>query len=291
MPYRREDLIADHGLRIAVLEGLTVPPPPWEPGEARFWNDPHISVQMLAAHLDPSMGAASAPPAAIDATVDWICERLTLGRGHALVDLGCGPGLYTRRFAARGLDVTGIDLSATSIEHARLHDVLGAYRLQDYLDLSDRSAFDVATLIYGDYCTLDDTQRPQLLGNVHRALRPGGWFVLDVSTEARHLRHNCGDGWSAHPGGGFWKPGAYLALMRHHRYPDLDLALDQYAIVEANGTLSVYRNWFRYFTRETITAELEAGGFTVRGLYGDLAGAPYDPGGEWIGVVAQQSPS
>jgi hypothetical protein len=40
------------------------------------------------------------------------------------------------------------------------------------------------------------------------------------------------------------------------------------------------------YTRATIAAELEAGGFAVLGVWNDLTGTPYAEGGEWIGVVA-----
>ena len=71
-------------------------------------------------------------------------------------------------------------------------------------------------------------------------------------------------------------------------YPEHDVHLNQYIIIEADGTLYVYRNWFQSFTPDTITSELEQGGFSVRHLEGDLAGQPYSEGSEWIGVVAQK---
>ena len=45
---------------------------------------------------------------------------------------------------------------------------------------------------------------------------------------------------------------------------------------------------FQEYSREIITAGLEAGGFRVEGVWNDLAGTPYAEGGEWIGVVAQK---
>lgn len=83
-------------------------------------------------------------------------------------------------------------------------------------------------------------------------------------------------------------PGPFLTLARHYTYPELDLAVDQYAILEADGTVSVDRNWFRYFDAKTITDELKTGGFVVEDLYGDLTGADFDPDGPWIGVVARK---
>ena len=283
-----ERLIAEGSVRLNVLRGLADPPQPWERGEPLFWDDPHIATQMLAVHLDPNTSAASAPPEVVDKRVDWIIRRLDLGRGDSLIDLGCGPGLYARRFATAGLHVTGVDLSENSINYARSQDPVSTYRCENYLKLADTDAYDAAALISGDYCVLTDTERSTLLANIHRALKPGGWLVLDVTTQIHHVRYNCGDGWSVHPEGGFWKAGPYLALMRHYTYPDLDLAVDQYVVIEASGTLTVYRNWFRYFDAATIAAELETFGFTVRDLHGDLAGAPLDPDAGWIGVVAQR---
>ena len=45
---------------------LTEAPPLFEPGETLFWDDPHISAQMLAAHLDPNTNAASRVPETIN---------------------------------------------------------------------------------------------------------------------------------------------------------------------------------------------------------------------------------
>ena len=63
---------------------------------------------------------------------------------------------------------------------------------------------------------------------------------------------------------------------------------NQFVVVEADGTVSVYRNWFQDYSRETITAELEAGGFAVQGVWNDLIGTAFAEGGEWIGVVVQK---
>ncbi|MCB1660659.1 MAG: hypothetical protein KDI39_20765, partial [Pseudomonadales bacterium] len=41
-------------------------PAPFTPREPLFWNDPHISSQMLKAHLNPDIDAASRKPETID---------------------------------------------------------------------------------------------------------------------------------------------------------------------------------------------------------------------------------
>jgi 2-polyprenyl-3-methyl-5-hydroxy-6-metoxy-1,4-benzoquinol methylase len=86
------------------------PPPLFERG-APMWNDPYIATQMLEYHLDDSHDIASRRPEIIDQTVMWISDKLNLQAGMHLLDLGCGPGLYTRRFAEAGLKTTGVDYS------------------------------------------------------------------------------------------------------------------------------------------------------------------------------------
>ena len=68
-------------------------------GELEFWTDPYIAKQMLKTHLDPNVDLASRRPETIQRTVAWILKMTGLKVGDALLDLGCGPGLYAERFA------------------------------------------------------------------------------------------------------------------------------------------------------------------------------------------------
>lgn len=277
-------------LDLTLLAHLQQPPEPFTAGSALFWDDPHISAQLLAAHLDPKTSAASRVPAVIERSVDWITAQLALPRGAALLDLGCGPGLYAQRFAARGFHVTGIDYSRRSIAYAQqqaeAQQLAITYRYQDYLTLEDNNLYDAVLLIYGDFCALAPDQRTQLLTRVRRALRPGGTFLFDVSTRMHRERHGLRNHWAA-LAGGFWRPGPHLVLSQGIDYPEQLIYLDQYIVIDADQTFTVYRNWFQDYTPATITAEVAAHGFAVAGLWDDLTGAPLTADGEWIAVAVQ----
>ncbi len=288
---QRQNLIIDgHAVDLEQLKQWHVKPTPFTPGEPLFWDDPHISAQMLAAHLDPNTEAASRNPETIERSVAWIVSTLGLRPGDQLLDLGCGPGLYTARLAQWGLNVTGVDYSRRSIDYAthyaREHGLDIRYRYENYLDLADRQLYDAALLIYGDFCPLDPAQRSQLLRNVRRAIKPGGYFVLDVTTRKHRKRHESTNGWYVVESG-FWKPGPHLVLETGFDYPDQAIYVNQQIVVEADGHLSLYRQWFQDYTRETITRELEAGGFAVRSVWNDLMGTAYTDDTEWIGLVTQ----
>ena len=263
-------------------------PEPFSPGEPLFWDDPHISSQMLKAHLDPTNDLASRRPEKIQTIVDWLVTALGLQGGNRILDLGCGPGLYSARLAEKGLQVTGIDYSRRSTEYARQYAVQQQldieYRYQNYLTLEDDNLYDAVLLICGDYCPLSPTQRNILLSNVRRALKPGGFFVFDVTTRTHRKKYGNRNGWYAVEQG-FWKPGPHLVLEEGFDYPDLSIFLDQAIVIEENNRVTVYRNWFQDFSRETITAELEQAGFTVQSVWNDLLGTPFTDDTEWIGLI------
>lgn len=274
---------------ISQLIQLQHKPAPFTPGEALFWNDPHISLQMLEAHLNPEIDAASRRPETIERSVQWLITSLSLHAGDPIVDLGCGPGLYASRFARAGLQVTAIDYSRRSIEYARNNarenglDI--QFRYQNYLEWEEENIYRAAFLIYGDFCTMSPEHRSRLLTNIRRALQPNGKFVLDVSTGKHRAKYGNTRTWRALERG-FWRPGPHLVLEDGFDYPEQAIWLDQYTVIEADGKVSVYRNWFQDYTLESITAELSQGGFDVESLWGDLTGIPYSPDSEWIGIVA-----
>ena len=276
---------------ISQLIDLQQKPALFTPGESLFWDDPHISIQMLEAHLNPDIDAASRRPETIDRSVQWMIETLALKACDAILDLGCGPGLYASRFARASLQVTAVDYSLRSLDYAvkyaNENNLNIAYRYQNYLKLEDENQYDAAFLIYGDFCTIHPEQRAMLLHNITRALKPNGKFVLDVSTRECRKKHGNRNGWSAQKSG-FCKPDPHLLLQTGFDYPEQSVWLDQAVVIEGDGKVSIYRNWFQDYTPEMITAELSQNGFCVESLWGDLTGQPYTTDSEWIGLITHK---
>jgi len=257
------------------LRELAQRPPLFAPHEALFWNDPHISQQMLVAHLDPDTDAASRRPETIEVTVNWLVQTLALQPGDALLDLGCGPGLYTGRLAKRGLRLTGVDFSPNSLAYARARareeglDI--EYVQRNYLELDFENRFDAAVLIYFDFAVLSDPDRDEVLRRARRALKPGGAFVFDVPTGHWPRPADGQQAWTVSPGG-FWKPRPYLELTQYYAYPEAAAHVRQVLIIEESGEVSRYRIWDRSYSPESVTRALEAQGFRVEGLWEDLRG-------------------
>ncbi len=126
-------------------------PPIYAESEELFWNVEHISKMLLEAHLNPDFEGASRNHQFIENSVSWIKQLAPSTEYRALLDLGCGPGLYTERFSKVGYQVTGIDISQNSIKYAKQsatnQKLSIAYYNQSYINLNMKCQFDFATFI------------------------------------------------------------------------------------------------------------------------------------------------
>lgn len=290
----RPNLIENGRLNLDLLTRLSAAPPVYEPGEPLFWNDPHISSEMLKAHLDPNTDAASRRPETIVKTVKWLSQYLSLLPGAEVIDLGCGPGLYCARFHDEGWKVTGMDFSERSIAYAReqaekrIQDI--EYVQRDYTTWDESGKYDAAFLIYCDLGALKDPERDVFLQNVFRALKPGGRFVFDLETPAcfgTTVGKGQDSSWRARPKG-FWKPEPHLLLSNSFYYPAKQTYLDQYVVVVESGEAFVYRVLHHVYTEETIVPVLEHAGFAVDDVWGDLSGSSYSEDSHTMAVVARK---
>ncbi len=274
---------------LATISKYALKPPLFEPGEPHFWDDPHISVSMLEAHLNPEHDAASRRTETIDKEVGHLLSSGLLKRGDRVLDLGCGPGLYASRLVGAGLKITGIDISARSIDYARRYaqdkglDI--EYRCLDFLDLDYDSEFDVIIQIYGELCTFSDGERGSLFEKIHRALKTEGRLVFDVSTRDQRLKEGLGNSWYISTPG-FWCPGPHLVLQHGFDYPEHDVWLDQYIVVDDAANVTVYRDWFHDYTLQSVQEVLEKMSFRVQQTWNDLGGTRFEEGGDWIAIVA-----
>jgi len=112
-------------------------------------------------------------------------------------------------------------------------------------------------------------------------------LVLDVTTRAILKRTGVAANWYA-SGIGFWRPGPHIVLELGFDWPEQSLWLNQYVVIDADSTVTVYRIWANDHTEESIRAVLTARGLEVESIWGDLTGTPLTDDSEWIGVLARR---
>jgi SAM-dependent methyltransferase len=255
-----------------------------------LWTDPHLAEQMLVFHLDPDQGLASRDHAFIRKSVAWLNARFNLGKGKSVLDLGCGPGLYSNALAELGASVTGVDFSQNSLAYARSEaasrHLAVDYRHGNYLDLEVPGTFDLILLIFGDFCPLGPKQRRSLLDRAKAWLSPGGQFVFDISSMAQFESLAETSSFEEAPDGGFWSRGPHFVFTKRFKYQPEQAYLDRYLVVEAARHREFF-NWIQCYEPDSLQAELGQAGWGVEGTFGNVAGDPYDPAGQFFAVIAE----
>lgn len=258
---------------------------------AKFWDDEHISKEMLKCHLHPTSDAASRNHDFIDKSVEWIQTIASPQTNKNLLDLGCGPGMYTQRLFHKGYTITGVDFSKRSIEYAKDQAQRQGYNIEyifkNYLEIDYCNVFDLVLLIYCDFAVLSHKQREILLENVYSAMKEGGKFIFDVFTPKNFEGQMESNNWYVNEGNGFWKPETYLCLESHYIYED-NIMLDQYVIIDQEDKVDVIRVWERCYTKEMIINELEKAGFKNIKIYSDVLGKVYDEESKTMCIVVEK---
>jgi SAM-dependent methyltransferase len=143
---------------------------------------------MLHEHLAQDHDRASRRSARIDRHVEWIHSHFLGGAPSQILDLACGPGLYSSRLARLGHRCTGIDYSPASIAYARgeaeAHGLACTYHLADLRTAEYGAGYDLAMLIFGELNVFRPDDAERILAKCLAALRPGGLLLLEPHTLA-----------------------------------------------------------------------------------------------------------
>lgn len=137
---------------------------------ASWFDSPHY--HRLYAHRNVAEAAGF---------IDALIERLRPPADSRVLDLGCGTGRHARRLASKGCDVTGIDLSASSIAMAKQAEGPRLrFRRQDMRAPFGRHAFDYVFNFFTSFGYFQVRRDHEAVAsNIAAALKDGGRLVLD----------------------------------------------------------------------------------------------------------------
>jgi len=238
-----------------------------------MWTDIHISKQLLDVHLNSEIDLASRKTKTIKKTVEWILESSDL-KDLNILDLGCGPGLYSELLAKEGHKVTGVDISSHSIGYAKKEaekknlDI--RYINENYLELDlEENTFDLVILIYTDFGVLLPQERGQLLEVVKKVLKPKGIFIFDVLNDKNIESKKNPPTWEVSKQG-FWKDKPYLALSASYFYEKEKVILYQHILLDEQDNMNVYRFWTHFFSHSDMSKILNDHGYNYVSFYEDV---------------------
>jgi SAM-dependent methyltransferase len=228
-------------------------------------------------------------------TYEAAIERLGIGAGQRVLDIGCGSGVYLRAAADRGAAVAGLDASETLLEIAR-HRVPDAdLRRGDMQSLPfEDDVFDVVSGFNSFFFAAD---MGAALSEAGRVAKPGGTVLIQVwgrpeRCDLEGMKRAVGQLMSAEGGEPppFWRPGVLEALAREAGLEPVD-AFDERSAYEFADDEAVMRHLLA--AGGSVLAADRVGRETVETAIRDAV-APYRrPDGsyrlenEWHYLVAQ----
>ncbi len=270
---------------LANLLSAASDPLPWADNGSVPWDDPGFSRRMLLEHLCPEHDRGSRRPSIIAAHTKWIHQNLLQTRPSRILDLGCGPGLYTLALAAAGHTCTGIDFSPASVDYAREQALksgadcryIGAdiRRIDDYR-FGD-PPYDLAMFIYGELSMLHPDAAGQVIDRCSRAIRPGGLLLLEVMTHDAVERMGTQPRYWACYRNGVLSDRPYLCLEESFYYTSAETAVIRYWILEEDSrTIRSFCQSCKAWSAESLLRLLSSCRLRKRAVYPRMADIPDD---------------
>ncbi len=209
-----------------------------------------------------------------------VARLLSLRHSSRILDLACGEGRYSRVLASRGFRMTGVDLSATLLDEAMRASPLlpGAptYLRCDMRDLPFEAQFEGVVSIFTSFGYFDDPADDlRVLRGVHRALVPGGRFLLDFLNEPQVRASLVPESEERRPP---WTIRSRRAIDEvtaggPYVHKEIRVTDERTGHVDADVEERV-----RLYAPDALDALLDRAGFALVGSrYGDLDGSPWSP--------------
>lgn len=131
-----------------------------------------------------------------------------------VLDVGCGPGDLTAYLSERGLDVSGVDLSARMIDHARRRHPEQRFAVASATELALDDSSLGGILAWWSLFNLPRHILPLVLQSFARALVPGGHLIIGMHGGDGEIERTEAYGgvpvtWTTH----LWQPDDLWALL------------------------------------------------------------------------------
>lgn len=224
--------------------------------------------------------AAGATMADRDAAI--VRSLLDLPAGASVIDVPCADGRIALRLAAAGYAVTGIEIAAAEVEHARTAatGLDATFLVGDLRALPAVGPADALVSWGNSFGYLPHADTVRSLAGMHRLLRPGGRLLLESMTVAESLLPGTLAPRSETAFGG-------IVMRRTNRYNAAESRLEtEYELEDEAGAVERTCAAHYVYTAAEVARLLEAAGFSQVRLLGEDGTAAYALGSPRLIAVA-----
>lgn len=208
------------------------------------------------------------------ADADFLVETLAPAPGARFLDVPCGEGRIAHVLAERGFHVTGVDFTppwlAKAARIAQERGLTIAFEQRDMRDLPWDSTFDHAYCFGNSFSYFPHQENAAFLRGVHKALKPGGSFVLQTNF--------CIESFHQQPLVQRWKAmGESIFLHQSNYHPATGQLISDYINIR-DGQIERKQATYQTYTYRELWAMFEQAGFTKVEGYGSQKREPFQLG-------------
>lgn len=237
-----------------------------ETGAKIPWNDPEFSKRMLQNHLSQEHDWASRPHTIITQHTQWIASILP-DADSRILDLGCGPGLYTHLLAQAGYTCVGVDFAPAAIEYAEERaqnsGLALEYALADVRDYQPQGQFDLVMMVFGEINEFSREDALKLLLKAAQCLKPNGKLLLEIQTpDAIEGQGMELPEWKALDDG-YLTLGPYLCLTEYAWDKLTKRAATRWIVVKDSGEVETFASCSQSYDEWEFKALLAEAGFST----------------------------
>jgi SAM-dependent methyltransferase len=216
---------------------------------------------------------------------DFLEEVLQAPPSAKFLDLACGGGRHCHELAARGYAMTGVDLSAEFLAHARRgadeKKLAIQWQQRPITNLTFHNEFDGAYIMGNSLGGLDDAGHLAFFRGVARALKPGARFVIDTGVIAESILPTIKD----HPR---WQIGEFTLIV-NNVYDHAAARLNMDFTIQRGSQTEQKAGFSQVYLYRDFCGRLEAAGFSEMIGYSTLTQEPYRLGSPRLLLVARRT--
>jgi len=203
--------------------------------------------------------------------INLIVAFTRLAPASRVLDIGCGRGRHAIRLASQGYRVTGVDLSRSSIDAARVRaSSMGLsidFEVGDMRELVCDGCFSMVVNMFTAFGFFEeDDEHERAIASMSKALYTDGWLVQDF-LNAENVRRNLVPESSA------VKSGMEVTQKRWIEDGRINKS------IELRGPAGVqkFSESVRLLTLEDFDRMYRQAGLVLHGVFGDYDGGPFGP--------------
>ena len=208
-----------------------------------------------------------------------------LTKGSSVLDAGCGPGRISVELAAKGLDVTGVDIIQSELDAAKDSADAEGVKLDlincDLRSFKAQKKFDCAINLYTSFGYCDTIEEDfQILKNIADSLRDNGFFILECTSRETAILYFTDGEWFERSGltvlTQFSVEGAWEGLR------------SKWTIINRDGQRIEHEFVQRLYSAIELKRMMIRAGFNSVEIYGNYDFSPYNEHAKTMVIVAKK---